>query len=61
MRLAITSIIHDPEKLAALATAGQRKVAERFTWGAKAAQVKRVYEAVLSGTTDLTNILGELD
>ena len=61
MRLAINSIIHDPKRLATLATAGQRKVAERFTWGAKAAQVKRVYEAVLSGTTDLTNILDELN
>ncbi len=58
MRLAISRLIHNPEMLAMLGTAGQRKVAEQFTWKAKAGQIKRVYEAVLSGTRDLTDILG---
>ena len=57
MALAIGSLIQKPEMLAALGIAGQRKVAEKFTWKAKANQIIKVYEAVLSGATNLNSLV----
>ena len=42
-------ILDDPSDLPRLAAAGRAEVAARYTWAAKAAQVRQVYDAVLAG------------
>lgn len=42
-------ILADPSDLPRLAAAGRAMVERQFTWAAKAAQVRRVYDAVLAG------------
>ena len=43
----IESILANPEQLAARSEAGRRQVAEHYTWSAKAAKVRAVYDWVL--------------
>ncbi|WP_299632630.1 glycosyltransferase [uncultured Roseobacter sp.] len=45
----LQQIVSDPSPLPGLAAAAQADVQARFTWEAKAAQVRRVYDAVLAG------------
>ena len=56
MRLAIESVIRCPEMLAELGSAARQRVAEKYTWEAKANQIVRVYQAVLSGTKNLKSL-----
>ena len=42
----LTALVHDPAPLAALSRAGRARVQERFTWSAKAQQVKQIYDWV---------------
>lgn len=54
MEDAFRFIIHSPHILDTLGTAGRKKVLEKLTWEAKASQIIAVYDAVLSGTKNLT-------
>ncbi|WP_299918771.1 glycosyltransferase [uncultured Roseobacter sp.] len=45
----LQQIVADPSPLPGLAAAARADVQARFTWEAKAAQVRRVYDAVLAG------------
>lgn len=45
----LAQIVADPSVLAAKAAEGQARVLRDFTWDAKAAQVKRIWRAVLAG------------
>ena len=56
MALAIGGLIEKPERLAELGAAGRRRVAEQFTWEAKAKQIIKVYQAALSGATNLSSL-----
>jgi glycosyltransferase involved in cell wall biosynthesis len=56
MRLAFESVIRSPEHLICLGKAARQKVAEKYTWEAKANQIVRVYEAVLSGKKNLNSL-----
>ncbi len=53
----LQQIVADPAPLPGLAAAAQADVQARFTWAAKAAQVARVYEAVLTGAP-LPQVMG---
>ena len=53
MRHAIGNVIRSPKVLDKLGAAGRLKVAEKLTWEAKARQIIAVYDAVLSGVTNL--------
>lgn len=48
-RARLEAVAADPEQIDARGSAGRRRVLEYFTWDAKAAQVARVYEKVISG------------
>lgn len=50
LRATLDRLVTDPAPLAAMAAAGQARVARDFTWSAKAQQIARVWEAVLAGT-----------
>lgn len=45
----LISIADDPAKLPAMSQAARDRVARDFTWPAKAAQLRRIYDAVLAG------------
>jgi glycosyltransferase involved in cell wall biosynthesis len=53
MKRAIGQVIRRPEMLDILGAAGRRKVLEKLTWEAKAKQIFAIYQAVLSGSTNL--------
>ena len=56
MRRAIGELIYSPEKLDEFGAAGRRRVLEKLTWDAKAAQVFEVYKAVLARSNDLSSL-----
>ena len=49
LREVLTTLAADPSVLGAMARAGRRRVEDRFTWSAKAAQTAAVYRWVLEG------------
>ena len=51
LRARLEALAADPSALPAMAAAGRARVATHFTWAAKAAQVRRVYDWVLEGGT----------
>ncbi len=51
LRARLEALAADPSPLPGLAAAGRARVATHFTWAAKAAQVRRVYDWVLEGGT----------
>jgi glycosyltransferase involved in cell wall biosynthesis len=54
IRTAIVRIIERPALLRELGLAARDKVRERYTWEAKAVQILKVYDQVISGTRDFT-------
>ena len=56
MRRAIGDLIHSPWKLDEFGAAGRRRVLEKLTWDAKAAQVFEVYKAMLACSNDLSSL-----
>ena len=46
LRTAITELVSNPQRVAALGNAGKRRVHEYFTWQAKARQIQQVYRWV---------------
>ena len=49
LRGQLQAIAADPSVLPAMAAAGQARVMRDFTWAAKAAQVERIWQAVIAG------------
>lgn len=56
MKREIGKILQNPRVLDKLGAAGRRRVAEKFTWQAKADQIAAIYEAVLKRSTDLGSL-----
>jgi glycosyltransferase involved in cell wall biosynthesis len=46
-RAKLTALCDDPTRLSAMGKAAQRLISENFTWGAKAAQIRQIYDWVL--------------
>lgn len=49
----IEALIDDPSQLDLMGAAGREAVQRKYTWSAKAEQINSVYDAVVSGKTDL--------
>lgn len=56
MRRTIREIIRTPETLDRMGAAGRRKVQEKLTWEAKATQIVKIYDAVLTGSNNLKSL-----
>ena len=56
IKQAIANAVRSPEILDRLGAAGREKVQRKLTWDAKAEQIAAVYDAVLSGTTNLHHL-----
>jgi glycosyltransferase involved in cell wall biosynthesis len=56
LRQAVGDVLHSPEMLDRLGSAGRDKVGERLTWTAKANQITAIYDAVLNGRNDLNSL-----
>ena len=56
LKLAIEGLIANPGQLAALGASGRAFVETNLTWDKKAQQILKVYEAVLTGETDLSKL-----
>ncbi|MFD1342723.1 glycosyltransferase family 4 protein [Litorisediminicola beolgyonensis] len=50
VRARLTALAEDPSPLCPIGDAARQRVAQSFTWSAKARQVRQVYDWVLSGT-----------
>lgn len=55
-RKTIAELIQSPHKLDEMGAAGLEMVKEKYTWQAKARQIKAVYDAVLSGQEKLNDL-----
>ena len=49
LRVALKDLAADPGQLAARAQRGQARIADAFTWQAKARQIAEIYEWTLTG------------
>lgn len=56
MRQAFGKVIRSPSLIDRLGAIGRQEVLEKLTWDAKAAQIHSVYQAVLSGSGDLSSL-----
>ncbi len=56
MRRTIREVIRTPEILDRMGAAGRRKVGQKLTWEAKANQIVAIYDAVLTGSSNLQSL-----
>jgi len=56
MQRAFRKILRSPQILDTMGVAGRTKVMQKLTWNAKAKQIIAIYDAVLSGMTELQSL-----
>lgn len=59
LRDVLTRIPNDPARLQTMAQTARDRIARDFTWSAKAAQVRQVYDAVLAGHVPLPQVIAQ--